>query len=79
MVSSPVLWNRSRARKFEIIREGRYSHWPDLDEDLTVAGVLAGRSSRESMESLKKWLDARPKTTKDHTRQVAEKKAKYRK
>ncbi len=34
-------------------------HWPDLDEDLTVVGLLAGRRSGESPQSLKKWLDAR--------------------
>ncbi len=63
--------------KFEIIGDGRYVHWPDLDEDLTIAGILAGRQSRESNESLKRWLDARPKTTKPRARQVAEKKTKY--
>jgi hypothetical protein len=62
---------------FEIIGDGRYIHWLDLDEDLTVAGILAGHSSHESAESLKKWLDARPKTAKPRVRQIAEKKAKY--
>jgi len=62
---------------FEIIGDGRYIHWPDLDEDLTVAGILAGRQSRESGESLKKWLVARPQAIKPPARQVAEKKTKY--
>ena len=31
-------------------------HWPDLDEDLSVAGILAGRQSGESQSSLAKWL-----------------------
>ena len=44
---------------FEIIGDGRYIHWPDLDEDLTVAGLLEGRPSGESRESLTKWLDSR--------------------
>jgi hypothetical protein len=75
-----LLYGTTRERaNFEIIGDGRYIHWPDLDEDLTVAGILAGRSSHESTESLKKWMDARPKTAKQHSRQVAEKKAKYRK
>ena len=38
---------------FEIIGDGRYIHWLDLDEDLTVAGILAGHSSHESAESVK--------------------------
>jgi hypothetical protein len=62
---------------FEIIGDSRYIHWPGLDEDLTVAGILAGRQSRESGESLKKWLVARPQAIKPPARQVAEKKTKY--
>jgi len=37
-------------------------HWPDLDEDISVEGLLAGRSSGESQASLKKWIDKRVKT-----------------
>ena len=44
---------------FEIFGDGAYIHWPDLDEDLTVAGLLAGRYSGESPQSLQKWLEAR--------------------
>jgi hypothetical protein len=44
---------------FEIIGDGAYLHWPDLDEDLTVVGLLAGRRSGESPASLKKWLASR--------------------
>lgn len=44
---------------FEIFGHGAYIHWPDLDEDLTVAGLLAGRHSEESPQSLQKWLEAR--------------------
>lgn len=67
----------SERSNFEIIGDGRYIHWPDLDEDLTVAGILAGRPSHESIASLKKWLDARPKNTKQRGRQAAEKKTKH--
>ena len=58
----PRLWHGSPQERshFEIFGDGAYIHWPDLDEDLTVAGLLAGRPSGESPESLKKWLDARP-------------------
>ncbi len=57
----PRLWHgqeRERAR-FEIIGDGHYIHWPDLDEDLSVVGILAGRRSGESAASLKAWLAAR--------------------
>ena len=43
----PRLWHgtpRERNR-FEIFGDGTYIHWPALDEDLTVAGLLAGRQS----------------------------------
>ena len=57
----PRLWHgtaQERSR-FEIFGDGAYIHWPELDEDLTVAGVLAGRRSGESSESLEKWLTSR--------------------
>lgn len=38
---------------------GEGIHWPDLDEDLNVDGLLAGRRSRESPESLARWRAAR--------------------
>lgn len=44
---------------FEIIGEGGYTHWPEVDEDLTVEGLLAGRRSGESAESLKRRLESR--------------------
>ena|ERR1039457_7017756 len=34
-------------------------HWPDLDEDISVESLLAGRKSGESRESLRRWLQAR--------------------
>ena len=54
----PRLWygNEQERAHFEIIGDGAYIHWPDLDEDLTVLGILAGRHSGESPASLKKWL-----------------------
>lgn len=57
----PRLWYGTpdeRAR-FEIIGDGMYIHWPDLDEDLSVAGILAGRRSGESQQSFKRWLNNR--------------------
>lgn len=61
LVWYPRLWNGTaeERRHFEVFGDGTYIHWPDLDEDLTVAGLLAGRRSAESPESLKRWLDVR--------------------
>jgi hypothetical protein len=57
----PRLWygTAEERNNFEIIGHGNLIHWPDLDEDLSVVGILAGRRSGESQKSLKKWLAAR--------------------
>ena len=61
LVWYPRLWHGTTEERghFEIFGDGAYIHWPDLDEDLTVAGLLLGRRSGESPQSLKKWLEAR--------------------
>jgi hypothetical protein len=58
LVWYPRLWYGSKEERshFAILGDGSYLHWPDLDEDLSIAGILAGRRSGESAESLKKWL-----------------------
>jgi hypothetical protein len=57
----PRLWYGAEDERdnIEIIGDGAYIHWPDLDEDLSVAGILAGRRSGESKQSPKEWLDRR--------------------
>jgi Protein of unknown function (DUF2442) len=45
--------------KFELIGNGEGIHWPDLDEDISVEGLLAGRRSAESDASLSRWLQKR--------------------
>lgn len=42
-----------------LIGRGEGIRWPDLDEDISVAGLLAGRASGEGQASLKRWLAAR--------------------
>ncbi|MBA3241734.1 MAG: DUF2442 domain-containing protein [Acidobacteria bacterium] len=34
-------------------------HWPELDEDISVENLLAGRPSGESQSSFKQWLEKR--------------------
>jgi hypothetical protein len=44
---------------YELIGRGEGIHWPDLDEDISVEGLLAGRRSAETDASLAKWLSTR--------------------
>lgn len=61
LVWYPRLWYGTPEERgnFEIIGDGAYIHWPDLDEDLSISGLLAGRRSGESQRSLKRWLEGR--------------------
>ena len=43
----------------EVLGDREYLHWPELDEDLSVPDIVAGRRSGESQSSLKKWLETR--------------------
>lgn len=47
---------------WELIGEGDGIHWPELDEDLSVEGLLAGRRSMESPQSFQRWLAGRNKS-----------------
>ena len=44
---------------FRLIAGGEGVHWPDLDEDISVESLLAGRRSGETQESLRRWLQGR--------------------
>ena|SRR5688572_17027370 len=44
---------------WRLIGRGDGIHWPDLDEDLSVDGLLEGRRSGESEGSFKRWLEKR--------------------
>ena len=46
---------------WRLIGRGEGIHWHDLDEDISVESIWAGRSSGESQRSLKRWLEARNK------------------
>ena len=65
-ISVPLAWyprlvhaTQAERDNWELIGDGQGIHWPDLDEDLSVEGLIAGRPSRESQRSLKRWLKAR--------------------
>ena len=44
---------------WRLIGGGEGIHWPDLDEDISVEGLIAGRPSAESQKSLQRWLEAK--------------------
>lgn len=65
-VSAPLAWyprlahgTAAERAHWRVIGRGAGVHWPDLDEDISVEGVLAGRPSGESQASLKRWLESR--------------------
>ena len=62
----PRLWHGTMEERqnWRLIGEGVGIHWPDLDEDISVEGLLLGRRSGESQRSLKRWLEKRDKVSK---------------
>ncbi len=41
---------------FQMSSAGYGIHWPDLDEDIGVEGLLLGKKSGESQASFERWL-----------------------
>ena len=41
---------------WSLIGRGEGIHWPDLDEDISIESLLAGRRSGEILASLESWL-----------------------
>jgi len=65
-ISVPVAWYprllhgiQAERENFELIGDGEGIHWPALNEDISVEGLLAGKRSAESDSSLAKWLATR--------------------
>jgi hypothetical protein len=62
-VSAPLAWfprlvhgTADERANWRLIARGQGIHWSDLDEDVSVEGLLAGRPSGESQASFKRWL-----------------------
>jgi hypothetical protein len=62
-VSLPLAWYPRLAEgtakersNCELLGNGHGIHWPDLEEDLSATGLLAGRASMESPASFQRWL-----------------------
>lgn len=53
VISVPLAWSwrlseatEAQRRHFEIIGDGQGIHWPDIDEDISVEGMLYGSPAR---------------------------------
>ena len=65
-IKVPLLWyprlangTETERAHWRLIGEGEGIHWPDLDEDISVEGLLAGRRSGETQASLRRWFEGR--------------------
>ena len=67
-ISVPIAWfprlldsTEQERNNWRLIGKGQGIHWTDIDKDISIEGLLAGRPSGESQESFKKWLARRSK------------------
>jgi Protein of unknown function (DUF2442) len=67
-IAVPLAWfprllhaTKAERNTWRLIADGRGIHWPAVDEDISVANLLAGQASAESQSSFKKWLTSRAK------------------
>jgi len=65
-VSVPTGWyprlahgTAAERANLQISGAGYGVHWPDLDEDIGVEGLLLGKRSSESATSFERWLQRR--------------------
>jgi Protein of unknown function (DUF2442) len=68
-ISVPIGWyprlahgTSAERANVQIAGAGFGLHWPDLDEDIGVEGLLLGKRSSESPESFEGWLQRRKPT-----------------
>jgi len=65
-ISVPIVWyprlaygTAEERTHFQIRSAGYGIHWPELDEDIGIEGLLLGKRSTESPASIKRWLNQR--------------------
>lgn len=77
-IAAPVAWYPRLAHAtaeerggWRLVGGGRGIHWPAIDEDISVANLLAGQASAESQSSFKKWLAGRTRPGRSRKRSGA--------
>ena len=65
-ISTPLGWfprleqaDEEERRNWKLIGKGSGIHWEDIDEDISVEGLISGKPSFESQSSFKNWLKSR--------------------
>jgi hypothetical protein len=65
-ISVPLSWyprlvygTAEERAHFQISGAGYGIHWPDLDEDIGIEGLMLGKKSTESPASFERWLQQR--------------------
>lgn len=46
-------------KNFRLISQGKGIHWPDIEEDISLEGLLQRRGSYESPQSVLRWISDR--------------------
>ena len=74
-IAAPLTWyprlvhaTAQERVSWRLIGGGRGIHWPAIDEDISVANLLAGQPSAESQSSFKRWLTGRAKPSRSRKR-----------
>lgn len=71
-ISVPLGWyprlehatSRERAN-WRLVGKGQGIHWEDIDEDISIEGLIAGKPSGESQSSFKRWLQEKQSRLQD--------------
>lgn len=65
-ITVPLAWyprlinaSKSELDNWRFVGKGFGIHWEDIDEDISIEGLLLGKPSGESQTSFKNWLLSR--------------------
>lgn len=66
ILSVPLSWyprlehaSVAERSNWQLFADGEAIEWPDVDEHIGIDGLIAGRRSQESRDSLRRWLRTR--------------------
>ena len=69
-ITAPLAWfprllhgTAKERNRWRFIGRGEGIHWPDLDEDISIEGLVQGKPSGESQPSFARWLEKRGSRT----------------